>query len=56
MQIHDEVVGEVRADCAEKGASRVKEVIENAVNQVNWLVPIVVDSHFGESWSDAKKA
>ncbi len=50
MQVHDELVFEVREDCVEFWASKIKSLMENAANL---SVPLIVDVGIGENWEEA---
>jgi DNA polymerase-1 len=50
MQVHDELVFEVKREVAEQWAKRIKSVME-AVVKLN--VPLVVDYGIGENWDEA---
>jgi len=49
LQIHDELLLEVREDCAEKAKELVRSVMEGAL-QLD--VPLVADAHLGRTWAD----
>ena len=49
LQVHDEIILEVRKDLAEDVAKRLKETMENAVSL---LVPLVVDVKTGDNWGE----
>jgi DNA polymerase-1 len=54
LQVHDELVFEVREADAEAVAAVVKRVMETACEPTHTLtVPLVVDVAFGASWGDA---
>ncbi len=49
LQIHDEIILEVREDLAEKIAQKAKETMENVYKL---KVPLVVDVKIGENWGE----
>ncbi len=54
LQVHDELLFEVREDAAEDLAARAKDVMEKAhLPALDLTVPIVVDVGMGRSWADA---
>ena len=54
LQVHDELVFEVREDAAERTAAAVKEVMEAACAPARTLsVPLVVETGFGTDWETA---
>ena len=50
MQVHDELVFEVRKEMVENYRERVKQLMENAAKLV---VPLIVDIGVGKSWEEA---
>ena len=50
MQVHDELVFEVKAEQAKAFAQAVKKVMEQAAKL---KVPLVVDSNVGNNWDEA---
>ncbi len=50
MQVHDELVFEVRREEVEQLVPMVKEIMENAVSL---RVPLVIDTGIGENWQEA---
>jgi DNA polymerase-1 len=50
LQVHDELVFEVRADQADKMKSKIKEIMEGAVKL---KVPVIVDYGIGDNWLEA---
>jgi len=50
LQVHDELLLEVRADEAERTAALVKEVMQNAASL---SVPLVVETGIGTNWGEA---
>lgn len=51
LQIHDELLVEVREDEAYK----VKEIVERSMREaVSLKVPLEVDAHIGKTWLEAK--
>lgn len=51
LQVHDELILEVKESDAERACVLLKEEMENAVSLA---VPMTVDAHSGKSWYDAK--
>lgn len=51
MQVHDELVFEVRESLAEKISEEIKELMETIVTLD---VPIVVEAHVGDRWGNLK--
>lgn len=49
LQVHDELIVEARADCAEKIAEMLKEEMENAVKL---SIPMTADVEIGDTWFD----
>lgn len=52
LQVHDEIVLEVKQSLAEDVAREVKEIMETVVDHLS--VPIVVEAHIGERWGELK--
>ncbi len=52
LQIHDEVVLEVKEEAIDAVAIQVKNIMENIAQLT---VPLVVDYSYGKNWYDAKK-
>ncbi|NVN13462.1 DNA polymerase, partial [Nguyenibacter vanlangensis] len=50
LQVHDELLFEVRADQQETLAALVKQVMESAASLT---VPLVVETGAGANWADA---
>ena len=51
MQVHDELVLEVRADCVEQAAARSQRTHER--RGANWRVPLKVEVGSGLNWDEA---
>jgi DNA polymerase-1 len=51
LQVHDELVFEVREDLAEAAAEKIKKVMEEVIKL---KVPIVVDASMGDNWGEMK--
>lgn len=51
LQVHDELVLEVKEEAAEKIGNLVKEKMEGIVE---WDVPIIADVHAGKNWGEMK--
>lgn len=49
LQIHDEIILEVKEELAEAVAQKVKEILENAYKLI---VPLVADVKVGENWGE----
>jgi len=52
LQVHDELLFEVKRDSVEKVSKEIKEIMESAHK---FDVPIVVDAKFGDNWSEMEK-
>ena len=50
MQVHDELVFEVREDCIEKISAGVRQRMAGAAELA---VPLIVDIGIGENWDEA---
>ena len=50
LQVHDELVFEVKADQADKFQGKIKEIMEGAVKL---KVPVIVDCGIGDNWLEA---
>jgi DNA polymerase-1 len=50
MQVHDELVFEVRADRVEEVGDKVRELMQGAADLA---VPLVVDVGVGDNWDEA---
>ncbi|MEM9434735.1 MAG: DNA polymerase I [Pseudomonadota bacterium] len=54
LQVHDELIFEVREDAVEQVIERVRDVMENASDPaVRFSVPLVVDAGQGKNWAEA---
>ena len=54
LQVHDELIFEVRSDAVEDAVAAVRKVMENADRPVAEIKPsLVVDAGFGSSWAEA---
>ncbi len=51
LQVHDELLIEAHASCAEQARAILKEEMESAVS---YSVPLLVDIHIGNTWYEAK--
>ncbi|MBP3367888.1 MAG: DNA polymerase I, partial [Clostridia bacterium] len=51
MQVHDELIVEAKADCADLAAEILVREMENAVKT---SVPLIADCGMGKTWYDAK--
>jgi DNA polymerase I-like protein with 3'-5' exonuclease and polymerase domains len=49
LQVHDEIILEVKEAEAEKVAKRVKEIMENVYKL---KVPLIVDVKIGDNWGE----
>ena len=49
LQVHDELIFEVREDAAEDFAKKIKEVMENVYRL---SVPLVADVQVGDNWGE----
>ena len=49
LQVHDELLFEVKQDIVDKVSKEIKEIMEKAHH---FDVPIVVDAKFGDNWSE----
>jgi DNA polymerase-1 len=50
MQVHDELVLEVRSDRVEEVGAKVRELMQGAADLA---VPLVVDVGVGDNWDEA---
>jgi DNA polymerase I len=56
LQVHDEVVYEIKKDLARDLAIKFKEIMENVLDEKESKgIPIVAEAHIGENWNDMKK-
>jgi len=51
LQVHDELVLEVRDDMADQVAARVREIMEQAGRDVKLSVPLTAESEIADRWS-----
>jgi len=51
MQVHDELIVEAKAECADQAAEILVREMENAVK---FAVPMTADYGIGDTWYDAK--
>jgi DNA polymerase-1 len=51
LQVHDELVFEVRPDVWEELQPKIRETMESAVEL---SVPLMVDIHAGQNWMETK--
>ncbi|NTU67110.1 MAG: DNA polymerase I [Candidatus Moranbacteria bacterium] len=49
LQVHDEIILEVKEDAAEEVGKKVKEIMESAYKL---KVPLLVDVHMGDNWGE----
>ena len=49
LQIHDEIILEVRKDLADEVSKKVKNIMENVYKL---KVPLVVDVKIGDNWGE----
>jgi DNA polymerase I len=52
LQVHDELVFEIREDVVEKWVKKLKPIMENAIKLT---VPVIVEAKAGDSWGDMEK-
>ncbi len=52
LQVHDELVYEIKKDTAERAVPRIKNVMEQVVKTE---IPFTVDASVGENWGEMKK-
>ncbi|NMC66609.1 MAG: DNA polymerase I [Spirochaetales bacterium] len=51
LQVHDELIFEVREDLVEPVAKKIKKTLESVMqDEKNWNIPLEVNSSFGKSW------
>ncbi len=51
LQVHDEVIFEVREDLIEPVSKKIKNTLESVMkNEKNWNIPLEVNLSFGKSW------
>lgn len=56
LQIHDELVYEIKKDAVKKVAADVKDIMETVVSEEKLAgVPLVVDASVGDNWGELKK-
>jgi DNA polymerase-1 len=56
MQVHDELVYEIKKEIAEDVAREIKKVMEDAVSSSRLSgVPIIAEAKIGKHWGDMKK-
>jgi len=56
LQVHDEVVYEVKKEDAEKLAKEFKEIMENVLTPKETKgIPIVAEAHIGDNWNEMKR-
>lgn len=53
LQVHDELLFNIKEEDSEKAKKEVKSIMENVVNID---VPLIADFGYGKNWSDAKDA
>jgi DNA polymerase-1 len=55
LQVHDEIVYEVRDDLAEKLGKKFKEIMEHVMDDKDTLgVPIIAEGGYGKNWGEMK--
>jgi len=55
IQVHDELVFEVKKTCLEEAVNLIKNEMENALmEEYRKIVPMVVDIGYGKNWDEAK--
>ena len=52
LQVHDELLFEVKADMVPSAAENIKEIMENVIKL---KVPVVVDVSVGDNWGELKE-
>ncbi|MFH1175444.1 MAG: DNA polymerase, partial [bacterium] len=52
LQVHDELIFEIKDSLIEKSAEKIKNIMQNAAVL---KVPLIVDIKVGENWGEAKK-
>ena len=50
MQVHDELIFEVKKDCAQKALEKIVKIMEKAVKLD---IPLIVDASIGLNWNEA---
>ncbi|MDO8623950.1 MAG: DNA polymerase [bacterium] len=56
LQVHDELVYELKEDLVKKVAPKLKEIMENTLSRKDTKgVPIVVDASVGDNWGEMEK-
>ena len=54
LQVHDELIFEVKERKIEKYQALIRQEMENALNPLLSLdVPLLVESSFGDNWDEA---
>ena len=54
LQIHDELIFEVKKEKTKEYAKKIINIMENATNDVKLKVPIKVDAEVGNNWGETK--
>ena len=52
MQVHDELVFEVRKDSVDKWVKKIKPLMEDAYKLT---VPVIAEAKVGDNWGEMKK-
>lgn len=52
LQVHDELVFEIREDMIEEAVKKIKNIMENAIKL---KVPVIVDAKIGDNWGEMRK-
>lgn len=56
LQVHDELVFEIKEELADKAARSFKELMENAIpKDMTSGVPILAEAHIGDNWGEMHK-
>ncbi|MDP2651457.1 MAG: DNA polymerase [bacterium] len=56
LQVHDELVYEVREDLVDEAARHFKKIMESAMPEEKTLgVPIIVDANVGDNWGEMER-
>ncbi|MDP2766328.1 MAG: DNA polymerase, partial [Candidatus Methanoperedens sp.] len=52
LQVHDELLFEVKENMVDEAAEKIKDIMENVIKL---KVPVIVDAKVGDNWGEMKK-